>query len=632
MHRLSHEKRGSVYALPEELDAWWNARGRQVEAGIAGGTPEPGATLQRPGLRRTQVTLVAMLSTAFAVLLFLKVSHWLSPAVSPPRIVPLTSYPGTEDNATFSPDGSRIAFSWQPDDGSAVGVYTQVIGASGSPLQLAANAFVPAWSPDGRFVSFLRQTSSGTGVSLFLIPALGGPERKLAVFELPRFASLCPVQAWTPDGNWIVVPDRADHEGPFALTAISVATGERKRLTNPPSGVIGDSAPAISSDGKELAFVRSSGPLVEDVFLQVLAVEAVDKPAPRRITGLGWHILDLLRDGRELLFTADHEGAKRLWRISIDRLGPPVLVEGIGPVGAHLALSLKGDRLAYSDLRGYPDIWRQDIPEVAHTARPASRLIASTRSQWNARISPDGRKIAFASDRTGSFEIWVSDASGNHPMQLTSFGGPVNGTPRWSPDSSRIAFDTRVNGNADIYVVNAEGGQPRRFTKGSSENAVPSWSHDGLWIYFISNRSGQNQLWKMPAAGGQAIELSQGGAADALESPDGRFVYLARAPGITSLWRVPASGGAEEKILDGIFLALTFDVTNKGIYYVRQRTSTEARQGVEFFSFASHTREWVVSIDRPLHFGLSISPDEKWLAFAALKQNSGDLMMVDRFR
>ncbi len=68
-----------------------------------------------------------------------------------------------------------------------------------------------------------------------------------------------------------------------------------------------------------------------------------------------------------------------------------------------------------------------------------------------------GKTIVLASDRTGSWEIWVCDSDGSNPVQLTSFRGPRTGTPRWSPDGQRIAFDSRPQGRSDIFIIGAEG-------------------------------------------------------------------------------------------------------------------------------------------------------------------------------
>jgi Tol biopolymer transport system component len=80
-------------------------------------------------------------------------------------------------------------------------------------------------------------------------------------------------------------------------------------------------------------------------------------------------------------------------------------------------------------------------------------------------FSPAGSRIVFASDRTGSIEIWTSAVDGSTALQLTHYG-VESGSPRWSPDGTEIAFDVTDQGNADIYVISSTGGQPRRLTAG----------------------------------------------------------------------------------------------------------------------------------------------------------------------
>ena len=92
------------------------------------------------------------------------------------------------------------------------------------------------------------------------------------------------------------------------------------------------------------------------------------------------------------------------------------------------------------------NIWRLDL----HGSPPQTReLVTSSRRQLAPSISPDGRRIAFDSDRTGGNEIWVCDADGSNALQLSFFGIQETGTPRWSPDGKMIAFDSRIGGSGD---------------------------------------------------------------------------------------------------------------------------------------------------------------------------------------
>ncbi len=581
-----------------------------------------------------------ILPAALAALALCGAAFWFGrtagiPAETAPKLIPLITDPGPKGAPAFSPDGARLAYVWKPDR-EEIGIFIRVIGQGSAPSRLTTGGANPAWSPDGRQLAFARRESSR--VSIRVIDAAGRQERKVAdIAPITYLAGNIPF-AWTADGKWLVAPDKPSTAGPFELTAISVETGEKRRVTHPPSGVIGDLLARVSPDGRNLAFLRVSAFSVVDVFTQPMTVVPNAAAEPKRLTSVGWSMSALLwsGDSRSVLFAADQGGARRLWRVSSGQPGKPTPVSSLPSVGGQVAISAKGDRLAYIQTTLDIDIYRQDLPQQGEKPPPSVRLISSTRAEMNARISPDGSKIAFPSDRAGSWEIWVANSNGEHPVQLTSFGSGETGSPRWSADSRQIAFDTRVRGNAEVYVVDAAGGKPRPLVTGSGDNLGPSWSHDGKWIYFISNRLGQEQVWKMPIAGGPAIQLTHGGAVCGFESPDGKWVYLTRAyEQPTSLWRVPADGGDEVKLVDGVGQPLTYDLTESGIYFLSRRSADSPAPGVMFYAFATQQLTRVADLDRPFSVGLSVSPDRRWLAFAGPADSatpSSDVMMVENFR
>ena len=128
----------------------------------------------------------------------------------------------------------------------------------------------------------------------------------------------------------------------------------------------------------------------------------------------------------------------------------------------------------------------------------------------NAALPGDDGLIAFASSRTGHFEIFAMNPGGNHVIQLTAFNKRSRG-PAISPDGQRIAFSsTLYSSNLQIYVMNADGSNVTRLTFDAATDANPTWSPDGTRLAFESNQKGYAQIFLISADGGATGQLTSG--------------------------------------------------------------------------------------------------------------------------
>jgi len=591
------------------------------------------ATGIQPG--KGLVRRVSAIAFAAVVLVGLGAGVWLyapalwrqgMPPVATAKIVPFTTFSGTVDQPAFSPDGNQIAFTWNGRDGKNLDIYIKLVGA-GSPLRLTTNPgddISPAWSPDGRYLAFIRRTDSENGI--FIVPALGGTERKLGRTE-PTVSRA--TLSWAPDGKSLAVSDRFLPQERFAIVMLSIEDGERRRLTSPPESAA-DSIPAFSPDGQTVAFARGAGLNSEDIYLS-----SVRGGEPRRLTEDWQHVHSLAwtPDGREIVFSSNRGGVYSLWRVAASG-GVPERVSSTGLNAYSPAISSKGDRLVYSVSLLDSDIWRVDT-RTAGRPIPATKLISSSRQDHSPQYSPDGNKVGFVSDRSGSEELWTSESDGANPVQLTFFDGTSVGTPRWSPDSRQIIFDARPSGNADIYVISADGGKPRPLVSDPSHDVMASWSRDGSWVYFCSNRSGDYEIWKSPSAGGDAEQVTQHGGFEAYESPNGELLYYtkSRAPG--PIWQVPIRGGEEIPVSDVVNVGYWryWAVGNDGIYFVSPQESD--RPYISLFSFTTRKVSRIAAVERdPLQGlpGLTVSPDGRSILYSQADKNISDIMMVENFR
>jgi Tol biopolymer transport system component len=417
-------------------------------------------------------------------------------------------------------------------------------------------------------------------------------------------------------------------------------TGELRQITSPPAQGNpgdGDSEPAVSPDGQTLAFVRRVA-WDGDIFVQPLA----GGPA-RRVTKRTLQMGSLVWAGnRELVYCAGAIENSSLWRVPVDGHAEPEPVLGAidGCRGLALINPATGpSRMAYGRIVNDLNVWRMQVAlepdgRVRTVAEPEV-VIASTRADYGARFSPDGKQIVFASDRDGHLEIWVSASDGSSPSQLTTLKSPRCGSPRWSPDGRQITFDSLASGNNDIWIVRSDGGLPKHLTTEPSNDARPAWSGDGRWIYFRSDRSGSQQIWKIPSSEpyNPAVQVTRNGGFEAIESIDGKLLYYSKTTG--GLWSMPVEGGEETPVLPSVTSGYWAPAKN-GIYYLDfGHRSSDGATPVKLYNFSTRKTFEVGVIHKQFLTaapGFSATPDGRWIAWAQIDHQDLDLMLIDNFR
>jgi Tol biopolymer transport system component len=465
----------------------------------------------------------------------------------------------------LSPDGRQVAFVAYGDDGTARLWVRSLEQSEAHALPGTDDASLPFWSPDSRSLGFFSQRR------LKRVELGGGPARLLTEVSDPRGGT------WNRDNVIVYSPNPGD-----GLFRIPAEGGEPARLTRLDEGRAESSHrwPAFLGDGKRVVYLALSG----DRERYGLMVVGLDDPAPKPLFGAesgaqwtapgrlifvrGQTLLaqevdpaslaprgaplplaeDVWRDpdldglsafAANETVIAYRRGGAELTRLAwFDRsgrqlgsLGPPGLgsVAALSPDGRRIARSMTEQNATAAGL------WLLD-PEQGSTSR-------FTFNRWNDVYpvwSPGGRRIAFASDRTGAYNLFAKPTDGGEETQILR-SEMWNFPEDWSPDGNLLAYTQRdPQTKGDVWLFDFTTGQPRPLLRGEPDELQPRISPDGRFFTYVSDASGRTEVyvetlpptaskWQISTAGGFQPQWRRDGRELYYLAPDLRLMTVSVA-------------------------------------------------------------------------------------------------------
>ena len=575
------------------------------------------------------ISIVAVFSLFAVVELLTKPNEY---SIADYQVYPVTSRVGREYEPALSPDGSRIAYVVDDQDGGSAVFVKMLRGENALKLsQGDANARFPKWMPNGQHIVYTNLSDS---ILRFIsVSPMGGAQRTLyvdnAAVEL-RGLSV------SPDGQQIIYSKRTTADTPLQIWLLSIADGEKRQLTFPKLGSLGDIDPLFAPDGQAVVFVRGSDEVTKDIYALNIDKGKIKRLTfdNRKVNGVTWS-----PDGSRLLFTSTRSGLYRLW--SIDRNGsePQPLALGLETVQRPTS-TLGVEAIVFEDWKHRAKLMLVDLArEQQASPKP---LLLSTRWDSSPSISPDGKTIVFASDRGGPYGIWLSDFDGENLHEWFNLGGAFIDNPSWSPDGSQVVFDASPDGKSQLYIIDKGAATPKVLSLGHYDNRRPFWSSDGKWIYFESNRNGKWQLYALRVGSDEVRALQVTGGQNLQESADGKWILFA-SDSDDGIWRCRKENslrmdseisGAQNTADCELLIpqmqrrdASNWVLAGQGVYFILRQK--EDLPTLAFYSYSKRSIENIAMLaDGFIGWGMVITPDESRLVFTELVPWDSDIRIA----
>jgi Tol biopolymer transport system component len=535
IHRLPHDKLGSVFAFKRELDAWLNRGSPQHQSA-------PTLPAWRPPLKLS--IAAAALATAGLWTIVARGPE-LAPAVR--RLsIPFATAPGEPDPEppvlALSPDGSRLVFRLGQEDYTGALHSRSLDRFEATPIHGTEGGTMPFFSPDGRWLGFVSDRT------IKRVAFAGGGATRVAEVGNPYGAT------WGPDDEIIFTPLSYD-----GLHRVSANGGPVTVLTTPDRqrGEKSHRWPEFVPGARAVIFttVKANISSFDDADIEVLSLDS----GVRRVLIEGGSRARIAPNGY-LIYVRDRAlHAVRFDTGDLEVTGPPArVIDDVLPSNwlPHYAFSSDGT-LVYVpvDGRGFGRelVWLNRDGQI-------DTLPLSPRVFRMPRLSPDGSRIAVQVEGANE-QIWIHDLARGALTQLTREWD--NEVPVWSHDGRYVAFASPRGGEQNIYRVAVDGsGAVERLTFSPHTQVPLSSSPDGKWLAFVEWTPRQGDIWMLPLDGDrtpQPFLVSPAYEEDAVFSPDGRLVaytsnesgrfevYVTSFPGPGAKLRVSIDGGTQPR-------------------------------------------------------------------------------------
>ncbi|MGA9421964.1 MAG: winged helix-turn-helix domain-containing protein [Rhodanobacteraceae bacterium] len=529
----------------------------------------------------------------------------------------LTADPGPEWRARVSPDGTRITYLRENPGTKLSKIWMRGVDSS-RPIRLTSeqrlDEEMPTWSPDGAQIAFERFNE--TSCQVYTTPALGGAERRIGACQ----SVLTNYFDWAPGGRALITSTLGMNDKRYSLRLVrwDIDSGQKIPLKYARSREDQDLEAHYSPDGTQIAFRRGLAP-VSDLY-----VMSAQGGKPRRITHLAARIhgYTWTADGSAIVFSSDHEGAGALYVVGLS----DQQVQPLGITSAEYPdMARNGDIVTYVIARVSSRLLEFSLQD--HSKKPVP-IAASTGKDDTPAISPDGRKLAFLSDRGGSSQVWLYDFNDSTSLRLTEFADAKLINPVWDASGERVLVTRKAGAVGSLIEIDPA---TRRVRAVSSKDDRILYGdrgpRPGEYLLVVDTGSSRTALYllKRNAAGDVQRTHLADNVSRARYDPASHDVYYTKTSE-AGLFRRSIAGTGEQQITNRIygFVNDGWQILDGKIWYIPSMTN--APTVLHRLDPATGIDEVVAQIDAAVsdvHF--AVSPDRQQVVLAASGPEDTDI-------
>jgi Tol biopolymer transport system component/DNA-binding winged helix-turn-helix (wHTH) protein len=472
-----------------------------------------------------------------------------------------------------------------------------------------ANLLSPVLSPKEDQLLAIEYANEGCKVVLFSLPELS--KQAISDCALPNPSG---VLEWTKEGDGFVFVKSNNNQLSTSIWLYNLSTKSSKQLTTKSDPDLFDTRPRISPNGQFLSFQRGTGS-IQNIYIQTFddpnSAKQITHDKSRKM-GHQWSA-----DSRSLLFDSNVRGDKNLWLVNLSNQQ----IENLGAKdGQHPMLSDDGKVFAYQEVRYQANLWLHDIKTGAK-----SSIVTSPKYDNHPAYAPDGKSIAFATNKHGYSSIWFYDFALQQQRLALSIPDKSLFSPYWSPSGEKLLISAMGEQGYQCFELIVETGFFKQVQVDDTPitNCIYSTEQN---ILAITKHAGQVSHAISFLDGGTQVQLNMDAVSRVRAVDDQTYIYsLTHQKG---LYKYSVESQQSSLLIANYPKSFStfWEIRNRKLYYIHP----EKNKQLWVYDFATQSQQKVLeSVNVAVGEVMSVSPDERHIVLSEQGNNQGNIFITE---